>query len=180
MLGRGGMAWGIGLHGTADSGAPVKREGDGRAPAGVFPLIEAFGFASREHAGLRDFPYRQLREAAEGVDDPGSRHYNRIVDVRSADKRDWKRSERRLVEPSRLGAVIGHNWVQVPGAGSCIFLHVWEGADVPTSGCTAMAEGQMLRVLRWIDRSKNPMLVQLPAAEYRRLAGPWKLPEARL
>ena len=179
LLGRAGLAWGTGLHGTA-GGGPVKREGDGRAPAGVFQLIEAFGFASPADARITRFPYRQLASASEGVDDPRSRHYNRIVEPGVVENKDWKSSERMRVEPYRWGAVIAHNWDQVPGAGSCIFLHVWEGADVPTSGCTAMAEAEMLGVLRWLDQRKNPVLVQLPAQEYREVHAAWNLPDLQL
>ena len=176
-LGRSGLAWGIGLHGMSDGVGPPKREGDGKAPAGIFPLIDAFGFASGADTKLPRFPYRQLTDAMEGIDDPASKHYNRLVDARMVGPKDWKSSElMRRVEPYRWGAVVGHNWKQVPGAGSCIFLHVWEAPDVPTAGCTAMPEEQMLQVLRWLDRKKNPMLVQLPEGEYARLRSAWKLP----
>src|SRR4051812_46581665 len=43
VVGRTGVAWDDRL-GTARAGEPVKREGDGRSPAGVFPLDTAFGF----------------------------------------------------------------------------------------------------------------------------------------
>ena len=112
----------------------------------------------------------------EGIDDPKSRHYNRIVDGSAVEAKDWNSSERMRIEPYRWGAVVGHNWKQVPGAGSCIFLHVWEGPGVATSGCTAMAEEDMLRLTLWLDRTKKPLLVQLPAEEYRRLRAAWKLP----
>ena len=179
VLGRAGLAWGIGLHGTGETAGGIKSEGDGKAPAGVFPLIEAFGFGSAEDTKLGSrFRYRQLTDRDEGIDDPQSRHYNRIVDAGAVGGRDWKTSEpMRRIEPYRWGVVVGHNWDQVPGAGSCIFLHVWEAAGVPTSGCTAMAEDQMLRLLRWLDRTKKPVLVQLPAEEYRRLRVSWTLPE---
>lgn len=177
VLGRTGFAWGRGLHGTVKTGGPVKREGDGKAPAGVFRVVEAFGFASVEDAKIQRLPYRQLTAHTEGIDDPASRHYNRLVEGRSVAAKDWTSSERmRSIEPYRWGAVVGHNWDQVPGGGSCIFLHVWEGAGVPTSGCTAMPESQMLRVLRWLDERKNPILVQLPVDEYRRVRAAWKLP----
>ena len=178
VVGRGGLAWGSGLHGTSDGEEPVKREGDGKAPAGVFPLIEAFGFAPAQDAKLTRFPYRPLTDEIEGVDDPGSRYYNRLVDTRSILTKDWKSAERmRESGPVyRWGVVVGHNWNQVPGAGSCIFLHVWEGAGVATSGCTAMPEEHMLKVIRWLDRRKNPILVQLPEPEYHRLREAWKLP----
>ena len=42
VLGRTGMAWGVG-QGGAPAGAPVKREGDGRSPAGAYALLHAFG-----------------------------------------------------------------------------------------------------------------------------------------
>ena len=180
VLGRAGMAWGAGVHPATDGAGPLKREGDGRAPAGIFRLVEAFGFAAPQEAGIVRIRYRQLTDGTEGIDDPQSRHYNRIVEPGSVGEPDWKSSEQMRVEPYRWGAVVAHNWDQVPGAGSCIFLHVWEGAGVPTAGCTAMAEAEMLRLLRWLDRSNNPLLVQLPAAEYRRLRSAWKLPELQL
>jgi D-alanyl-D-alanine dipeptidase len=119
-----------------------------------------------------------LTDTIEGIDDPASRHYNRLVDTRSIAAKDWRSSERmrRAGDVYRWGVVVGHNWKQVPAAGSCIFLHVWDGAGVGTSGCTAMPEAQMLKVIRWLDRKKNPTLVQLPAAHYRRLRNAWNLP----
>ena len=46
MLGKNGMAWGAGLHGDAGPG-PAKKEGDGKAPAGIFRLGPAFGSQPR-------------------------------------------------------------------------------------------------------------------------------------
>ena len=178
VVGKNGLGWGAGLHGTAESGDPVKREGDRRAPAGVFPLIEAFGYASAEEAGITRFPYRHLTNTVEGIDDPDSRYYNRLVDAGAVEVKDWKSSEamRGAGELYRWGVVVGHNWKQVPHAGSCIFLHIWEGADVGTSGCTAMPPEQMLKVVRWLRRSDDPVLVQLPRDEYRQLQSRWRLP----
>jgi Uncharacterized protein conserved in bacteria len=42
-LGRSGSAWGVGLHPAPAGDGPRKREGDGRSPAGVFAIGEAFG-----------------------------------------------------------------------------------------------------------------------------------------
>src|SRR5690349_18564827 len=55
-IGRNGMGWGRGLHPDGQTG-PVKREGDGRAPAGVFPLALAFGAAEELPAEAKGFPY---------------------------------------------------------------------------------------------------------------------------
>src|SRR6478672_7526169 len=47
VVGRTGVAWDD-RRVRAASGEPVKREGDGRSPAGVFALDTAFGFDSRD------------------------------------------------------------------------------------------------------------------------------------
>jgi len=80
VVGRNGMAWGIGLHGTWPVNAPFKREGDGRAPAGVFSLREIFGHLPAGEAGITAFPYLCLNATTEGVDDVKSPYYNRVVD----------------------------------------------------------------------------------------------------
>ena len=178
VLGRKGLGWGLGLHRKPAGDAPVKREGDERAPAGVFHLVEVFGFASAEEAGVANFPYRHLTPDVEGIDDPASRYYNRLVDGRSVERRDWKSSEqmRAAGEVYRWGVVVGHNWDQVSGAGSCIFLHIWERPGEGTSGCTAMPAEQLRKVIRWLDQRKQPILVQLPEVEYRRVRELWGLP----
>src|SRR5438046_2446733 len=74
MLGRNGLAWGIALHRQR----ATKREGDGCSPAGLFALQRIYGRAATPPgtgsvAGqLQKFPYQQLRESMEGVDDPHS------------------------------------------------------------------------------------------------------------
>jgi L,D-peptidoglycan transpeptidase YkuD (ErfK/YbiS/YcfS/YnhG family) len=178
VLGRHGLGWGVGLHGRSAGDGPVKREGDSRAPAGVFRLVEIFGYAPRAHTGIAHFPYRHLTDDVEGVDDPASRHYNRLVTANSVGVKDWNSSEkmRQAGEVYRWGVVVAHNWDQIPNAGSCIFLHIWERPGEPTSGCTAMPAEQMLKVIRWLDERKNPVLVQLPREEYSHFRDAWGLP----
>lgn len=178
VVGRKGLAWGIGLHGSAPAGAPVKQEGDDRAPAGVFGLEEIFGYAAPAAAGITAFPYRQLTASSEGIDDSRSRYYNRIVDASRIKARDWTISEimTRPRESYRWGVVVEHNWGQIPGRGSCIFLHTWLGPGRGTSGCTAMSRKDLLAIIRKLDSSKLPLLVQLPAGEYEKLKAGWGLP----
>src|SRR5215470_8408135 len=94
VVGRNGMAWGKGLHGDAIGEGPVKQEGDGRSPAGVFRLSSAFGYAPPDQAGDLKLPYVQAVATLECVDDPQSAHYNRIVDRALVGNPDWKNSER--------------------------------------------------------------------------------------
>jgi L,D-peptidoglycan transpeptidase YkuD (ErfK/YbiS/YcfS/YnhG family) len=178
-VGRSGLGWGLGLHGKHPSGATMlKREGDGRAPAGVFSLREIFGYATEAEARFTQFPYRQVTAQTEGIDDPNSRFYNRIIDPVPGTGKDWNSAETMLRPDGlyRWGVFVDHNWQQIPHGGSCIFLHIWSGPGRGTAGCTAMAEDQMESLTRWLDRDKHPLLVQLPEAEYHRLRQSWSLP----
>lgn len=179
-VGRSGSAWGIGLH-PEQPGDPRKREGDGRAPAGVFALGDAFGYAATSHTGLA---YAPMQDSHWCIDVPASPLYNQIVDSREVGESAVQGS----TEPMRRdlhadgdmrykeGFVILHNPGNVPGAGSCIFAHLWKAPGEPTAGCTAMAEPVMDRLIAWLDRNKQPVFVLLPQAEYERLAVEWSLP----
>lgn len=173
-LGRSGLGWGLGLHAGKPAG-PVKREGDGRAPAGVFAVGPAFGEAAAPAPTRLD--YFQATPGLVCVDDAASRHYNRIVSPLGP--AEWDSAETMLRPDGlyALGAVLGHNASPPrPGAGSCIFLHVRRGPDVPTAGCTALDRPDLAELLAWLDAEKNPVLVQLPRPEFKRLRQAWGLP----
>lgn len=179
-VGRNGVAWGRGLHALQAEG-PRKHEGDGKAPAGVFTLGEAFGYAPSVKTGLK---YAAMNGAHYCVDVPASPLYNQIVDERDVGQDAVKGS----TEPMRRdlhangdarykeGFVIQHNADNVAGAGSCIFAHLWKSPGEPTAGCTAMAATSMDQLLAWLDAKRHPILVQLPMAEYTRLRDGWQLP----
>jgi L,D-peptidoglycan transpeptidase YkuD (ErfK/YbiS/YcfS/YnhG family) len=171
VVGRNGLGWGIGLHTTVLPEGPEKREGDGRAPAGVFRLSSAFGYAPPGKYSWIRLPYHEATPVLRCVDDAQSRHYNRIVDT-SLIKPDWKSDEemRRADNQYRLGIIVDHNAnPAILGKGSCIFMHIWQGSDAGTAGCTAMSQENMERLLRWLDPSANPILIQLPEATYKQL-----------
>lgn len=183
VVGRHGLGWGRGLlawPGSADE--PMKQEGDGRSPAGLFALGTAFGYAPQKIAGSL-MPYLALTATTECVDDVRSASYNRIVD-RAAIPVDWTSSEhmREAGVSYRWGLVVDHNRIApqpdrpLPGSGSCIFLHIWKGAGQGTAGCTAMPQRDIETLLRWLDPRQRPLLVQLTAADYARLMKEWTLP----
>lgn len=170
---------GIGWDGTVDlpfkTNDPVKKEGDGRSPAGVFPVTTLFGFDAA--AFNQKMPYRQLTDSIECVDDASSISYNKVVDRSEIRNPEWNSSEKmRTIDVYKQGAVIGYNGDSLPGAGSCIFLHIWRGTGRGTAGCTAMSETQLLEVLNWLDESKKPVVVQMPASAYSRARVSWDLP----
>lgn len=180
-IGRSGAGWGLGLH-PAQPGEPVKREGDGRAPAGVFAIGDAFGYAAK--AGDTALPYAQMQASDWCVDVVASPLYNRIVDTRivgsAAVKGSSEPMRRDLAEvPDQLyrnGFVIEHNPQGRKGAGSCIFAHLWRSPGAPTAGCTAMAPPVMERLYAWLRPQQRPVFVLLPEADYRRLKTAWNLP----
>ncbi len=179
VVGRGGMGWGIGLHGTHSVHGPVKREGDGRAPAGVFFLNTIFGYAKASEAGIATFPYREVTPSTQAIEDEQSKYYNRLVDSAQIDDRDWHGSEI-MLRPDNLyrwGVVVEHNWKAFRGGGSCIFMHIWRGPQHGTAGCTAMPPDDMEDIVRWLDWQKHPLLVQLPAQTYDMMKDRWGLPD---
>jgi len=178
VAGRSGLGWGVGLHSANNSEGPQKWEGDGRAPAGVFRLSGAFGYALAKKAAGIKLPYTEATPSLRCVDDAQSPHYNRIVDS-GLIKPDWKSAEemRRPDDQYLLGIVVDHNVnPAIPGRGSCIFIHIWKGSDAGTAGCTAMSQENMERLLHWLDPSANPVLIQIPEDIYQKLQTAWDLP----
>ncbi|MDB4892537.1 MAG: putative rane protein [Gemmatimonadetes bacterium] len=179
VIGRTGLAWGDEALASSVS-QPIKHEGDGRSPAGLFPLDTAFGFAPQGELSWMRLPYAALQPGSDCVDDEASAYYNTVVDRAAVAKIDWNSAEHmRQIAQYRLGVIVGYN-ANPPkkGRGSCIFLHIWSGPQSTTAGCTALDAGALESLMRWLDRSRRPMLVQLPAGEYARLMSAWGLPPA--
>ena len=187
-IGRKGSAWGLGLHPdlqtrpqTRSQTGPIKHEGDGRSPAGVFGIGDAFGYAQHADTAL---PYDAMQASHYCMDVSGSPLYNRIVDARSvgADAVAGSTEPMRLDLHSagdqryRLGFVIEHNPQAKRDAGSCIFAHLWKKPAESTAGCTAMDDATMTRLLGWLRPDQHPVFVLLPANEYASVRDAWQLP----
>ncbi len=178
VVGRNGLAWDPALA-RGHSGlypGPIKHEGDGRSPAGIFPLNRGtFGFApSLSEAGN----YNSLTPTTECVDDSASRYYGQVVDRLKIKDVDWNSSEKMREVPQYVwGVIVNYNMDHaVPGNGSCIFLHKWDGPTSGTAGCTAMPAENIEKIVDWLSRKDQAVLVQLPESEYRRMQKEWRLP----
>ena len=176
VVGRNGLGWSadIAPEGISD----LKKEGDGRSPAGLFPLTFAFGRPDKP--GEVRLSYSKLEQYSECVDDTASSHYNKLVDRLKVGNFDWKSSEKMLeVGPAYdLGVFVAHNSYPVRrGDGSCIFLHVWKDSTTGTAGCTAMERDNLLKILNWADPKKNPYLVQLTESDLKKYQKAWNLPK---
>jgi len=184
VVGRQGLAWDSNSVGILP-GEPIKAEGDLRAPAGIFPIPLAMGLSAQPPEGVL-FPYRQIVEGTHCVDDPSSRYYNRIFrthELPDGRGRDWKSSERmwEFADMYRILLVVGYNTSDPKaGRGSCIFIHIRHSSGEPTCGCTALSEGDLIRIMKWIRYDRNPILVQLPRNVYARVWNIWQLPSPSL
>lgn len=171
-LGRAGLGLGAGLHSPGLQG-PEKREGDKRAPAGIFPLEFAFGTKGFTPSA---FPYRRTTKDDFWVDDEKSRFYNQWVRIGEPGlEKDWQSAEtlRRADGIYDYAIVVGHNRRRVlPGSGSAIFIHAWYGPGVPTIGCTAMQKEMVKSLIQWLDIDRRPVLIQGPEELLPRLEIP--------
>ena len=180
VIGHGGAGWGLGLS-PAQHDGPMKHEGDGRSPAGVFAIGNAFGYAASASTAL---DYSQMQATSYCVDVSGARYYNRIVDTAKVGAAAVKGATEHMrldlfshgSQQYREGFVIKHNAQAKPMGGSCIFAHLWSGPDSTTTGCTAMAPATMQRLYAWLQPRQHPVFVLLPQAQYARLQASWKLP----
>jgi len=179
VLGRTGLAWGLGEYDASGQPGPVKREGDGRAPAGVFALTGLWQRPTAPPPGSQGFSPHKIFADTIAVDDPQSRSYNRILRTSQVTRRDWKSWEKMDIPDYDRVLVVAHNLAKpVPGRGSCIFLHRWEDSQTPTSGCTAMQESDLIVLLDWLRPACKPRLVQLPESQAREWRKQGWLPEA--
>ena len=150
----------IGRNGLAAAGE--KKEGDGKTPSGIYPLGPAFGYASSIDTGLL---YRQAKDSDFWVDDIKSPQYNQWVSAMpvAGSFERMKRADNLY----QYGVIIGYNMPDplkagrgaIPGAGSAIFMHVWRGYNSPTSGCVALNQRALRKILHWLDRQYQPVII---------------------
>ena len=172
VIGKAGLAWGRGLIDTKNLPGPRKREGDDKAPAGIFRLTDVFGWEKKTK-----MPFLKVTPHLICVDDPKSRYYNRVFNELDTVPWDWRHAERLSVVGSyRMGVIVEQNMPPERGHGSCIFLHIWKSPTTPTSGCTAMAQETLIDLIHWLDPAAVPVLIQLPRSIYGQFRAVWNLP----
>jgi L,D-peptidoglycan transpeptidase YkuD (ErfK/YbiS/YcfS/YnhG family) len=178
-LGRDGLAWGLGQH-SNPKGELVKREGDWRAPAGVYAIGEVWGYdkSIRKHANLI---YRQVTSRDLWVEDSKSKYYNQHLVLDHEPATDWEKQQQMKQGDAAhaLKMFIAHNAPPKakPGSGSSIFFHIWRsGGSKPTAGCTTMDESKLRWLIEKINPDAQPVYVLLTKASYAKYHDAWKLP----
>jgi len=138
-----------------------KVEGDGRSPIGIFSLGTAFGRYSNPGTVLN---YRRSTTNDFWVDDSDSPLYNTWQEGPANGR--WSSAEKMYIPQYNYGFVINYNTAKrIPGKGSAIFFHVWSGAGSGTAGCIAASQNNVISTLKWLNPSKNPVIIEGPMSE---------------
>jgi len=144
----------IGKNGFAE--ADKKREGDGKTPSGAFALQMTFGYEKSINTKM---PYRQTLVDDIWVDDPKANDYNSWVKKTETQGVSYEKM-RRDDNLYKYGIVIEYNTNPVVKEyGSAIFFHVWRGKDIPTEGCVAVSEEDIVKILAWLDPKALPVII---------------------
>ena len=157
-IGKKGLGWGLGEKSlTINSNEPLKYEGDLKAPIGIFKLTNLFGY-SKDNSFKMSYFYTSKELIC--VDDSNSNFYNQIIQAHG-DEKSFEHMKRKDGQ-YELGIVVAHNKMAKKRRGSCIFIHVQKSKDAPTAGCTSMPLKDLKVIVNWLDREKNPILIQIP------------------
>jgi len=178
QLGRNGLGVGRGLGQTMAGSA--KRQGDGRTPAGLFPLPAAFGYAGAQAAaaaGVR-LPYTAVTDRVSCVTDAASPLFGRVVGPDERPEGGLRQDRMARDDGANIwGVVIGHNSGAVdPEAGTCLFVNVRPADGPPTGGSIGIPAESAAALAAWLDPTAKPLLAVLPEGDYRSLAATWGLP----
>ncbi len=162
MLGRNGLGWAWTMADQAALGEPVKHEGDGRTPAGIFAVGRPFGFAPATMPGY-------LRLTSDDwfcVDQVSSPYYNQIVPRRTAGPATSGETMRNI-ELYRRGVLVDYPTNAEERGGSCIFLHIWKTPETATVGCIAGPEALIAHLQVWATAQPSAIAVLPERAQDR-------------
>ncbi|WEG14819.1 L,D-transpeptidase family protein [Pullulanibacillus sp. KACC 23026] len=138
---------------------PHLQEGSKQSPSGIFTLGPAFGIGKKPDDVT--IPYRQTTNQDYWVENPYSPDYNKWVTYEGDPKKRWKTFEPLRIPAYKYAVVINYNTNPIiKGKGSAIFLHVLLPEKSYTLGCTAVSESDMLTLLKWLNPSRHPLIIQ--------------------
>jgi L,D-peptidoglycan transpeptidase YkuD (ErfK/YbiS/YcfS/YnhG family) len=103
------------------------------------------------------------------VDDVRSPHYGRIV-PRSVAGEGMSGEEMAAIDVYKRGIVIDYPPKRQSRAGSCVFVHIWEGEGIGTMGCVALVEARVAHLQKWAKADRTAIAI-LPQAALSRFKG---------
>lgn len=144
-----------------------KYEGDGCTPLGVFGIRSLFGWGVSLGFHL---PYEPVTGDDYWVSDDTKELYNVRIRRKGGPDKNWAIYEKLKIPQYKYAAVIDYNQGpdRITGNGSAIFLHLDDGKGY-TSGCVMIPETSLLSLLKWLKPEKNPVIIQGPLLELKKL-----------
>lgn len=140
-----------------------RREGDYTSPVGAFHFPYIFGWGG--NAGFK-MPYKFSTNDDYWISLENPEYYNVWFHKEGGADPAWTKDQYEILGPAqklyKFAAVMDFNMGanKIVGKGSGIFLHILPTSGLGTAGCTAIPEDKLLKVLRWLDPSKNPVIIQ--------------------
>lgn len=145
-----------GIKGFSDN----RREGDLTSPTGKYGI--PFLFGSADNPGTK-LTYRKVQTGDYWVSNKIIEEYNVWIHYDGADAKErFYDYEALWSQPLyKYAAVIDFNYGpgKVLGKGSGIFLHIAPPAGGGTLGCIGVSEPNLLKILRWLDPAKKPVII---------------------
>lgn len=148
-------------------------EGSMTTPLGQFNLGIAFGI----HNLNINYPYIKINKNLYWVDDENSKYYNKLVSLNekinnlnypyiiNLNKKDFSSAEHLIDYPKQYEYAIyieynvnGEKYEDGRGKSSAIFIHCL-GNKGYTGGCIAIPREEMIFILNFLDRNKNPKII---------------------
>jgi len=132
----------LGRGGLTEKGG----EGDGISPQGTYALRRVLYRADKLNTPQTSLPVAAIEKQDGWCDDPAHPTYNQQVTlpVEASAESLWR--DDALYD---VIVVLGYNDDPiVPGKGSAIFMHIAQPDYSPTEGCVALAQEDLLKVLK--------------------------------
>ena len=144
----------VGRKGFAAYGK--KAEGDKKSPTGIYTITHYFSKFPKFEADLEKI---KVTGKTIWVDDPKDKLYNKYCEQNDANP---KQGEKLIRQDGQYDYVMVINYNTenpVRGKGSAIFFHVWTRLGGGTAGCVAVEKQHILKLFKWIDAEKQPMIL---------------------
>ncbi|MCH4866657.1 L,D-transpeptidase family protein [Bacillus sp. 1006-3] len=135
-------------------------EGGKASPRGKYTIGTTFGRVKNPGTKMT---YRKITNKDVWVDDVKSNLYNTWQ--KKPTKNRWKSAEEMNQKAYQYGFVINYNTKRTRGAGSAIFFHV---SNMYTLGCTGTSQTNVVKIMKWLDPKKNPVIIQTPKSELKK------------
>lgn len=129
---------------------PLKQEGDGATPMGIFQLESVRYRPDRGPRPKTGLPVKQIGPSDGWCDAAADRNYNRPI------RHPYPASAERMWRPDDLYDVVVvldcNRRPRIRNRGSAIFMHVARPGFTPTEGCIALRRPDLLRLLARLSR----------------------------